>query len=475
MLEKHIVNKILENFQLEPTPSQSLLIDSLGSYVTDVSEENIFLIKGYAGTGKTSLISAFVQTLDQFKIKSVLMAPTGRAAKVLGKYADRQAYTVHKKIYRQKSSNDGFGNFSVDKNLHTDTFFIIDEASMLSNQLAEASVFGTGRLLDDLVEYVYSSRNCRLILIGDTAQLPPVGLDVSPALNKDELESLYNKNVIEHLLTDVVRQGKDSGILTNATSIRNKIAENDSGYLKFDLEDFSDIQKLGGADLIEELNSAHSLYGMDETMVVCRSNKRSNKFNQGIRNMILYREEELSVGDYLMIVKNNYFWTSDVKEMDFIANGDIAEIIRINSYVEMYGFRFADVSLSFADYKYVELDCMIILDTLDIDTPALTYDQNKELFFKISEDYSDIRSKKQRYEKIREDKFFNALQVKYAYAVTCHKAQGGQWKAVFVDQGYVTEEMLNKEYYRWLYTALTRATDKLYLVNFNKEFFDGEE
>lgn len=471
MLEKHIKNKISDNLLFTPTHGQSELISLLAKYISENNEDKIFLIKGYAGTGKTSIINAFVKTLDEFKIKSHLLAPTGRAAKILTYYTKKTAFTIHKKIYRQKSSNNGFGNFSLNHNPDKNTYFIIDEASMISNSNNEMSVFGSGRLLNDLFEYVYQAQNCKLIFIGDTAQLPPIGINISPALDKEEVNILSGKEVQEVILTDVVRQTNESGILYNATLLRELIDSNNSTYPKFIINNFPDIIKLSGEDLIEEISSCHSHYGIEETMIICRSNKRANKFNQGIRNMILYREEEISSGDYLMIVKNNYFWTKDIKELEFIANGDIVEVVRIIKHIERYGFRYAEVTLRFPDYKDLEFDTIILLSCLDIDTAALNYEENKKMFFNIAEDYADFKYKKIIYEKVKNNEFFNALQVKFAYAVTCHKAQGGQWDAVFVDQPYITDEMINIEYYRWLYTAITRASKKLYLVNFKDEFF----
>lgn len=475
MLKNHIALMIKESLAFDPTEDQQRAIELLADYVTKNEQDSVFLLKGYAGTGKTTLVSALVSVLSKMKINTVLLAPTGRAAKVLGFYAKKSAYTIHKKIYRQKSLTDGLGEFAMDRNLHHNTVFLVDEASMISNYSAEASVFGSGRLLDDLIQYVFLGKNCSLLLIGDTAQLPPIGLDISPALDPNELETSYNLSVQEEVLRQVVRQTQESGILINATELRNMLAGEQSGFPSLITNNYPDIYKITGAELIEEISNAHYEYGLEETIVISRSNKRANNFNQGIRNTVLYREEEISNGDYLMVVKNNYFWSADLEDVDFIANGDIVEIVRIHRFVEMYGFRYAEVTIRFPDYKDVELDTMIMLDTLDIESASLGYEENKKLFFTIAEDYQDIRSKKKRYEKVRDNKFFNALQVKFAYAVTCHKAQGGQWKAVFVDQGYLTEELLTQEYYRWLYTALTRATEKLFLVNFKKEFFPNEE
>ncbi|WP_025865909.1 ATP-dependent DNA helicase [Prolixibacter bellariivorans] len=471
MLKNHVKNSIYEVLGFEPTESQRKMIDLLSGYITSPHADLVFLLKGYAGTGKTSVVSALVKVLGGMKIRTVLLAPTGRAAKVLSHYAHTTALTIHKKIYRQQSTTDGTGRFLLDRNLHKDTVFIVDEASMISNLGQENSIFGSGHLLDDLVEYVYSGKNCRLILVGDVAQLPPVGLDMSPALYSQELE-YYNLEVLMSELSDVVRQEADSGILHNATKIRNQLDQDDEyGFWSIETEGFDDIIRLSGDELIEEISSCYGKYGMEETMIVTRSNKRANKFNEGIRRTVLYREEELSTGDLLMVVKNNYYWAKEIEELDFIANGDIAEIIRIRKYEELYGFRFANVTLRFIDYKDVEIDCKIFLDTLMHDGASFTSAENKKLFEGVAQDYLDIRNKRQRWEKIRENEYFNALQVKFAYAVTCHKAQGGQWKAVFVDHGYLTEEMIDREYLRWMYTAFTRPTERLYLVNFRKEFF----
>lgn len=476
MIKNHIQSEIIQHLKYKPTQGQEQLTKNLAAFVAESDENAVFILKGYAGTGKTTMLSAFVKTLKKFKFRSVLLAPTGRAAKVLSSYSGQVAYTIHKIIYRQQSSSDGMGRFVLNKNLMKDAFFIVDEASMISNTSMETSIFGTGRLLDDLIEFVYTGTNCKLVLVGDTAQLPPVGLDVSPALSASEVE-LYDLNVTEIELTDVVRQEENSGILGNATTIRQIITEGDylGEYFPIELSGFEDIKRIGGAELIDEIANCYDKFGEQETMVVTRSNKRANKFNEGIRKSILYKETEISVGDLLMIVKNNYFWLNENENVDFVANGDIVEIISIGKYEDLYGFRFANVSLRFIDYEGLEIDCKIFLDTLNIETAAMSPNDNRKLFEAVSEDYADIRNKKKRWEKIKENEYFNALQVKFAYAVTCHKAQGGQWKAVFIDQGYLVENMLNVEYLRWLYTAFTRPTEKLYLVNFNKEFFEDEK
>ncbi|WP_340113826.1 ATP-dependent DNA helicase [Maribellus mangrovi] len=476
MIKNHLIRLLTEKLAFSPTDSQQVLIDLIAGYISSDEPDQIMLIKGYAGTGKTTMIYSLTQVLDLLKIRSILMAPTGRAAKVMADYSVKPAFTIHKSIYRQQSSSDGMGRFVLNKNLYKNTYFIVDEASMISNESYEGSVFGSGRVLDDLLEYVYSGENCRLILVGDTAQLPPVGLDISPALEAFTLEN-YGFSVVETELTDVVRQVEGSGILTNATEIRNRIGagEGESGFFPIDLDPFEDIIRISGADLIETISSCYDKYGLFETTVVTRSNKRANIFNKGIRGSILYKENEIERGDLLMVVKNNYFWAEADTEIDFIANGDIAEIITINGYEELYGFRFANVSLRFLDYENVELDCKIFLETLSLESASFSRDQNRQLFDAVSEDYLEVRNKRERWKKIKENPYFNALQVKYAYALTCHKAQGGQWKAVFVDHGYLVEDMLDTEYYRWLYTAFTRPTEKLYLVNFDKGFFDGDE
>ncbi len=476
MIKNHLINVLTEKLTFPPTNSQAQLIDLMASYICSDEQDEIMLIKGYAGTGKTTMINTLTQVLDFLKIRSVLMAPTGRAAKVMADYTGKAAFTIHKSIYRQKSSSDGMGRFVLNKNLYKNTYFIVDEASMISNETMENSLFGSGRVLDDLLEYVYSGINCKLILVGDTAQLPPVGLSVSPALEAYTLES-GGFSVREMELSDVVRQAEGSGILTNATDIRTMIASQDypEGFFNIELKPFDDISRISGADLIETISTCYDKYGFFETTVVTRSNKRANIFNKGIRGSILYKESEIERGDLLMVVKNNYFWADEDSGIDFIANGDIAEIVAINGYEELYGFRFANVSLRFLDYGDIELDCKIFLETLSLETASFGSDQNRKLFDAVSEDYIDVRNKRQRWKKIKENPYFNALQVKYAYALTCHKAQGGQWKAVFIDHGYLTEDMLDTEYYRWLYTAFTRPTEKLFLVNFDKGFFDGED
>lgn len=469
MLNNDLSQQIKRNFFYKPTGEQEITIESFVNFLFSPKTDAIFLLKGYAGTGKTTLISALVKTLDQLKQKCVLLAPTGRAAKVFSHYAGHPAYTIHRKIYRQRTFSNELDNFVMNANLHQHTLFIVDEASMIANEGLSGGMFGTGRLLDDLIHYAYAGQGCRLMLIGDTAQLPPVGEEESPALSASMLEG-YGLEVTEHCLTQVVRQEQDSGILYNATSLRQYIAEEEYFSLpRIKADGFPDIRIISGGELIDTINECYDKAGMDETMIICRSNKRANLYNKGIRNTILYREDELNTGDLLMVAKNNYYWGADCKEMDFIANGDIAVVRRVRRTHEMYGFRFADVTLCFPDYNDLELDVKILLDTLHSDAPALTREESNRLFQAVQEDYGDITVKRERMKKIKEDTWYNALQVKYAYAVTCHKAQGGQWQRVFVDQGYMTEEMLTPDYYRWLYTAFTRATEVLYLVNWPEE------
>ncbi|MDP4184098.1 MAG: AAA family ATPase [Bacteroidota bacterium] len=475
MIKDYLYNQILEEFKYPPTEGQEKVITSLADFVTSDDQDSIFLLKGYAGTGKTTLVGSLVKVLDKLNIRSVLLAPTGRAAKVFSRYANKPAYTIHKKIYRQLSGADISSRFVLDRNVYSKTFFIVDEASMIANESYEKSLFGTGRLLDDLIEYVYNGKHCKLILVGDTAQLPPVGLTVSPALSVNDLDA-YGMDLYDLELTDVVRQSADSGILYNATELRQMIACDDfyPGYFPIEYEQFIDVKRISGAELIDTIQECYDLYGIEETIVVTRTNQRANRFNQGIRNSVLFRDAELSTGDLLMVVKNNYHWLTENDQADFIANGDIAEVVKIRKYEELYGFRYANVTLRFIDYTSLEIDCKIFLDTLQINGASFPFEEQQKLYNAVSEDYTDIKNKRNRWEKVRENDYFNALQVKFAYAVTCHKAQGGQWKAVFIDQGYLTEERIDIEFLRWLYTAFTRPTERLYLVNFNKEFF-GEE
>lgn len=460
-----------------PTIDQQELISRIstfiGNYFSPDHRDDTLIIKGYAGTGKTSMVAALVKILPKIGLKAVLLAPTGRAAKVLAGYSGHQAFTIHKKIYRQKSATaNGLGSFALDNNKHQRTIFIVDEASMISNDQSENSIFGSGRLLDDLFEYVYRGEMCKLILVGDTAQLPPVGLAISPALDAKVIGEM-GFSVSEFEMKQVVRQTRESGILHNATLLRQSLAENLQGYPPLTTTGFADVRRITGGELIEEIENCYDEFGISNTMVLCRSNKRANKYNEGIRRTILWRDEEISKGDLLMVVKNNYFWLGDEEKetTPFIANGDIAEITRIGKYRELYGFRFADVDLRLADYPEIEIQTKIMLDTLTSESPSLTWDENQRLFEAVMADYAEIGNKRDRIKKVKENPYFNALQVKFSYAITCHKAQGGQWQAVFIDQGWLTDDMLNTEFLRWLYTAFTRPTVRLYLVNFKDEFF----
>ncbi|HOP04360.1 MAG TPA: AAA family ATPase [Tenuifilaceae bacterium] len=473
MEKNQIYKSLIQNLGFELTKSQEIAADLLADFATNRNSNFCFLLKGFAGTGKTTLIASLVKTLTTFKVKVVLLAPTGRAAKVLSHYSGFPAFTIHKWIYRQKSLKDAVGRFVLDKNLAKNCVFIVDEASMISNSSFEDSVFGTGRLLDDLVSYVSDGENCRLILVGDEAQLPPVKLDISPALNRKEVIG-YGIDVEEVTLSNVVRQAEESGILRNATTLRTMLEHNDIRVPKFDTIGYNDFIRISGSELLELLETSYDRVGMDETVVLNYSNKRANKYNEGIRNKILWRESEISQGDFLMVVRNNYFWVENDNDINFIANGDIVEVMKIKGVKELHGFRFADATLRLIDYNSKEIDAKIILDTLWADAPSLNSEQNRQLFESVAADYSDISTKPQRMKKIKSDPYFNALQVKFAYAVTCHKAQGGQWKNVFIDQGFFKEEMISREYLRWLYTAITRATEKVFLVNFAADFFEQE-
>lgn len=474
MLNRYFVEQFKAFFRFKPTEEQAEAIEKLASFMTSIRADEVFLLRGYAGTGKTSLVGALVRLLDALEQKSVLMAPTGRAAKVFSQHAEHPSYTIHKKIYRQKKISGETGDYLLTENLHKHTLFLVDEASMISNEGLSGSLSGSGRLLDDLVQYVYSGEGCRLMLIGDTAQLPPVGEEYSPALFAAALAG-YGLTVHEMELTQVVRQLESSGILYNATHLRRLIVDDEVyGLPKVRLNGFADIRHLPGNELIEALEQSYAHVGLDETMVICRSNKRANIYNNGIRNRILYREGELESGDVVMIAKNNYFWAEEYKELDFIANGDIATVHRVRRERELYGFRFVDATLRLPDYDDFEIEATVLLDTLQSESPALTREQSERLFTAVMEDYADIPLKQDRLKKLKSDPYFNALQVKYAYAITCHKAQGGQWQHVYLDQGYLTEEMLTPDYFRWLYTAFTRATDTLYLVNFPTEQIEEE-
>ena len=468
MINDELKYRIHSAFEHIPTAEQEHAIDVFSLFMTDRHEQTVMILRGSAGTGKTTLAAAVVKAMGSLKQKMVLMAPTGRAAKVFSLYAGHPAYTIHRRIYRQKSLE---GGFDLNYNSAQDTLYIIDEASMIANASNYGDTpFANGQLLDDLIQFVYNGRNCRMLLIGDRAQLPPVGEEESPALMSEVLCG-YGLHVHECDLNEVLRQSQESGILFNATRIR----EGGMVLPQIRLTGFEDITVVPGDELIESLSSSFSKVGIDETIVVTRSNKRANIYNQGIRNMVLGREEEITTGDQLMIVKNNYYWatansqpSTPNPQLSFIANGDHAVVRKVRNVHEQYGFHFAEVIMSFPDYDDYELTAMVILDTLTSEAPALTRDQQEQLYLKVMEDYADIPLKRDRLKKLKEDKYYNALQVKFAYAATCHKAQGGQWTHVYIDQGYMTDDMLTTDYVHWLYTAFTRATEHLYLVNWPK-------
>ena len=467
MIADELKYRVRGAFGFEPTREQQEAIDVFATFMADSRMMPVMVMRGSAGTGKTTLAAAIVRALQSLEQQLVLLAPTGRAAKVFSLYAGSAAYTIHRRIYRQKSLE---GGFELGYNNTHDTLFIVDEASMIS-------LNGEGRsLLDDLISFVYNGRNCRLMLIGDQAQLPPVGEEESPALMAPVLRS-FGLHVYECTLNEVLRQSQESGILWNATEVRRLMYDGICELPKILIDGFTDIKVVPGDELIETLASSYSKVGLDETMVVTRSNKRANIFNQGIRNQILGREDELTTGDQLMVVKNNYSLTpnaspkeegNDVRPMEFIANGDMCVVRKVRNVHEQYGFHFAEVTMAFPDYDDYELTATVLLDTLTSEAPALTRDQQEELYNKVLEDYADIPRKADRMKALKEDRYYNALQVKYAYAATCHKAQGGQWAHIYVDQGYMTDDMLSADYLHWLYTAFTRATEQLYLINWPK-------
>ncbi len=472
MLNTHISHQIYAKLSFDATNNQKKIIEKLSQWLSDDDFERIFLLNGYAGTGKTTIIAAFVAALKELGIKPILLAPTGRAAKVLTRYSLHTAYTIHKKIYRERTLADYESRFSLDYNREHDAVFIVDEASMLSASTQDGATFGSGNLLEDLVTYVRSGKRCRLLLVGDDAQLPPVGDDFSPALDPATL--LPYGDVEYGTMDEVVRQSQDSGILFNATMLRCMLENNIHEIPLFDMS-FEDFRSVQGSELIEALQDCYDRYGRDETIVITRSNKRANRFNEGIRRHNLSAEEEIESGDMLMVVKNNYHYAEkdDNTPMVFIANGDVVRLRRLRRFEELYGFRFANAVLEFPDYDGYEIEAKILLDTISSESPSLTREQSRELFYEIEKDYLDITAKSKRYKAIRENEHFNALQIKFAYAVTCHKAQGGQWSAVFVDRCLFGDEPMTRDMLRWLYTAITRATERVYLVNFDERFFEG--
>lgn len=464
----------ISHLKYEPTPCQEKLLRNISEFLFS-DDEDILVVNGYAGTGKTTAIASVIATLREYKSPYVLLAPTGRAAKVLSGYSGGRAYTIHKHIYRQKSvGGDGFGQFSLMPNKAKDTLFIVDEVSLIgidAGQQQSTTAFGSGNLLEDLVTFVRNGLDCRMILIGDSAQLPPIGLDCSPALSRDYMQMMGG--VSYATLTTVVRQQNESGILYNATLLRNLIESQDVDFdtLGLHTEGFSDVERIGGGELIEKITDAYSHYGEDETIILCRSNRRANRYNAGIRSTVQFKEDRLVRDDKLMIVKNCYQFIGNLEGLDYIANGDIVKLLRISDYEDRYGLHFAKARLSFPDYDDQEIVAKVILDTLESESASLTYEQQNMLYNGVNEDYAHIRSKKKRYEAVREDLYYNALQLKYANAITGHKSQGGQWKCVFIDNPFWQETFVEDDL-KWLYTALTRATEKVYLVNFRDDWFE---
>lgn len=473
MTSPEFYSLIKQQFPFNPTVKQNIVLHQLSEFIFSKDERALYLLKGYAGTGKTTIVSAIVSNLWKAKKSAVLMAPTGRAAKVIANYSNKEAFTIHKKIYFPKKEKGGGVKFVLQPNKHKNTIFIVDEASMIPDTPGDSNLSENGSLLDDLMQYVYSGHQCKLLLIGDTAQLPPVKLDLSPALDENTLSLNYNKEVTRMELDEVVRQEEGSGILANATVLRNALSNSSFDAFKFDLADYKDIVRLiDGYEIMDAINDAYSELGNEETAIIVRSNKRANLYNQQIRSRILFNENELSAGDYLMVVKNNYFWIKPTTEAGFIANGDIIEVLEIFSIQEIYGFRFAEVKVRMVDYpKMNPFETVLLLDTIDAETPSLPYEDSNRLYQEVMKDFENESSKYKKFLKVKGNKHFNALQVKFSYAITCHKSQGGQWHTVFVEQPYLPNGV-DKEYLRWLYTAVTRAKEKLYLIGFKDDFFE---
>lgn len=471
MLNTYISSQIYAKFSFETTNSQKKVVEMLSDYIASNDFSRIFVLNGYAGTGKTTLIAALVDVLREVGIKSILLAPTGRAAKVLTQYSGQNALTIHKRIYRERTNANYESKFSLDLNKERGAIFIVDEASMLADSSGDGQIFGSGSLLNDLISYVRQGKECKLILVGDDAQLPPVGCDFSPALDRSVMEHYGEVSYVS--MDDVVRQSAESGILFNATMLRCMIENELYEVPRFRL-DFPDIEAIDGSELMEKLQDAYDGGDREETIVITRSNKRANRYNEGIRRYNLSAEEAIESGDMLMVVKNNYHYTERIENcpISFMANGDIAYLKRIRRFEDFYGFHFADAILSFGDYNDLEIECKILLDTISSEAPSLTQEQSRKLFDEVEKDYLDIKSKIKRFREIRENPHYNAVQVKFAYAVTCYKAQGGQWKRVFIDKCLFGDEPMTRDMLRWLYTALTRATEKVYLVNFDDRFFE---
>ena len=470
-MQLYIYEKLKSGLGFNPTSCQDKFFHALSEFMVEKGGADIFLINGYAGTGKTSSVFSLIAMMEEFGLNYVLLAPTGRAAKVLSGYTGKKAYTIHKQIYRQKSLKEGVGHFILDLNKNSDTIFIVDEASLISSGYNESAIFGSGNLLDDLVMYVRSNSGNRLLLIGDSAQLPPVGETISKALDIDALSGYGT--IKSAVLSSVVRQAQDSGILYNATILRQMIEADDRGFPKFKTDGFDDVFRITGSELIERLSDSFDSSGMDETLVVCRSNRQANRYNMGIRSKLLYREEQINRGDKVMVVKNCYQFLEDVEGLDFIANGDVAELVRISNYEERYGLNFAQATLKFPDYNDIEISGKVILDTLSSESANLGSEQSKALFFAVYEDYDNIKNKRKRVAAVREDRYYNALQIKYSNAITVHKSQGGQWKNVYIDNPFYKGEITSEDL-KWLYTAITRAVDRVYFVNFGDRFFPLE-
>ena len=471
MLNTYIARQIYEKISFETTFSQKKVVEMLSDYLSEPKSEQIFVLNGYAGTGKTTLLAAVVEVLDAMQVPTVLLAPTGRAAKVLSRYCHREALTIHKRIYRERTTADYESHFSLDVNKERGAVFIVDEASMLADATSEGQIFGSGSLLDDLIKYIRSGRDCRLILVGDNEQLPPVGSAFSPALDEGVMRGYGD--VVYASMDDVVRQQAESGILFNATMLRCMLENGIYEVPQLDMS-FADVESISGGEVMEKVQECYDRYGRDETIIITRSNRRANRYNEGVRRYNLSAEEAIESGDCLMVVKNNYYYTEREKEcpMSFAANGDVVQLRKIYRFEDFYGFHFADALLSFPDYDDFELRCRILLDTISSESPSLTREEGRRLLQEVEQDYLDIKSRIKRLKEIRENPHFNAVQVKFAYAITCHKAQGGQWKAVFVDRALFGDEEMTADMLRWLYTAFTRATERLYLVNFDERFFE---
>lgn len=472
MNESDFYRLIRKSFPHQPTPKQDIALQMLAKYLISHDLNEIFLLKGYAGTGKTTIVGALVENLSKIRKKSVLLAPTGRAAKVISNYSGRPAFTIHKQIYFPKTKQGGIA-FTLKENKHKNTIFIVDEASMIPDTNQSNSLFENASLLDDLMRYVYSGENCKILFIGDTAQLPPVHLEISPALDGTILQNNFYKTVIQMELDEVVRQETDSGILVNATRIRESLKDGFYEDFKFSGISFPDINRpADGQEIMDAISDSYTTLGNEGSVIVVRSNKRANLYNQNIRQRILFQEAELAAGDYLMVVKNNYFWVDDKSEAGFIANGDIIEVLEIYAFRDLYGFRFAEVNMRMVDYPNMKpFETVLLLDTLTSEKASLSYEDANRLYQEVMKDYESERSKYQKYMKVKNNKYFNALQVKFSYAITCHKSQGGQWHTVFVEQPYLPDG-IGIDYLRWLYTAITRAEKKLYLIGFPEEFFE---